>query len=357
MTIYIEDTVRNNLASWCLEAVGRGVATGAIINPFASPTAANGYKQSARTTVDRLVAGSAEVWFDPLTHALQMPAVGDFRYYDEWDLWGGNRGDLETEASRQDHVRRVFAIQDDLEVPHLAPTILLHTPESTTSERALEMAEYAVSLDPACRLTVAGDAAFWAAGNALDAHVGALAQLEPGGWSLVCARPYSLLPVPADENEVYGVCRTTFALQEYAPVHISHGDLAGLPAAAAGATSLGSGWDPRQRVCAYASFSARDADGEGGQWFQQVTFQGLLSLTANREAELLFQRDPALAQALLYGATVPPGPKEKFLHHAEVLTAVSLALSIGGQAAYDALNQLYTNAERDWARGCCSRHG
>ena len=55
---------------------------------------------------------------------LQMGGVGDFRYYDEFDLWGGPRGDLTTHANRDEHVRKVFDVQDSLGAPHLAPTVL-----------------------------------------------------------------------------------------------------------------------------------------------------------------------------------------------------------------------------------------
>jgi hypothetical protein len=349
VTILIEDTVRNNLVTWTLEALERDLCGGAVLNPFASPVTGNGYKQAAQTTVQRLSAQGADVWFDPLTHALQMPAVGDFRYYDEWDLWGGAVGDLGTDAARRDHVRRVFEIQDRLGSSHLAPTQLLHTAESTTSQTTLELSEVAVEADQTCRLAIAGDTSFWASGSALDAHVGALAQLEPASWSLVYAHPYSVLPVPADERAIEGLCRTTLSLQAYGPVHISHGDLPGLPAAAAGASSLGTGWDPRQRVCAYASFSARESGGDGGQWFQQVTFQGLLSLLPGREAAILFTADRGLAQRLLAGSAIPPGPKERFLHHIEVLNDVMDGLPIDRRAAHLQLADIYDQAIVNWA--------
>ncbi|MGH3600344.1 MAG: hypothetical protein ACRDQH_08710 [Pseudonocardiaceae bacterium] len=117
-----------------------------------------------------------------------MPNVGDFRYYDEWDLWSGTRDALTTAGDMRDHVRRVFAIQDTLGTPHLAPAILLNSPSSSTSQAALQLAEIAAEEDPKCYVTVAGDGAFWSGGPALDAHVGALAQIEPAGWFLVVAR-------------------------------------------------------------------------------------------------------------------------------------------------------------------------
>jgi hypothetical protein len=348
LTLLIEDTARNTLATWAGEVVTAGLATGAVISPFSTPRHRTSYKQSARETVRRLQADGADVWLDPQTHALQMPAVGDFRYYDDWPLWAGPRGQLSSAADMRGHVERVFDEQDALGVPHLAPTILLHSPQSPTSRQALDLARIAVETEVSCRLSIAGDAAFWASGGALDAHVGGLAQLEPDGWWIVVVRNFTVLPAPAMGEEVHGVCRTARALSEDGPVHISHGDLAGLPAIAAGASTVGTGWDSRQRVCGYASYEARTATGDGGQWFQQATLEGLLSLITRADANLLAQRDAALANRLLPGA-VPPGPKEAFLHHVEVLTRVIGELrALAPPGAHAQLMARYAAARTDW---------
>lgn len=350
MHLLVEDTARNNLVSWTKRAVEAGTARGAVLSPFASPRLNNGFKQSARQTADRLRDCEAEFWFDPATHALQMPNVGDFRYYQDWDLWApGATNVLESKGDQRDHIRRVFSIQDDLEAPHLAPTVLLHSPQSTTSQRALEMAEIAVEEDPQCYVTVAGDSAFWAAGNVLDAHVGGLSQITPAGWFLVVARNQAVLPVPAAQEEVHGLCRTTRALSEDGPVHISHGDLAALPALVAGAGSIGTGWDPRQRVCAYNSYAQRGTGGDGGQWFVQTTLRGLLSLLARADTELLNSGDAALATTLLPG-NVPPGPPEVWDHHAQVLHNLATELVPGSEASYQTLKAAYGAARTDWNR-------
>jgi hypothetical protein len=348
MTLFIEDTARNNLASWTLAASAQEHVRGAVLSPFLTPRSSGRYKQSARETVKRLRDNDLEVWLDPETHALQMPAAGDFRYYDAWPLWGGPRGQLNTDADMRGHVEHVFQVQEDLDVPHLAPTILLHSPQSESSQAALRLAQTTIDLDPDCRIAIVGDAAFWASGRALDAHIGALAQLEPAGWWITVARGLTYLPVQAIPEEIHGVCRTVRALSEDGPVHVSHGDLAGLPAIAAGAETLGTGWDPRQRICAYSSYEERDNAGDGGQWFKQATLSGLLSLLTNADAELLAQQDVTLATRLLPGS-VPPGPKEAFLHHAEVLS--DIVTSLDGMTPRDAHRHLrasYEAAHQDW---------
>ncbi|MEJ7787470.1 MAG: hypothetical protein WKF96_21915 [Solirubrobacteraceae bacterium] len=306
-----------------------------------------GWKASAKDAVRRMQEAGAEVFFDPETHALQTPAVGDWRYYDEWDLWPAAGRRLDTDAHKQEHLRRVFGVQDDLGVPRLAPTILLHSAQSTSSTQALELAHLAIDADPRCVLAIVGDGTFWAAGSALDAHIGALAQLEPAGWWLTVARPLAILPASAVPSEIHGLCRTARALSEDAPVHISHGDLAGLPAISAGAATLGTGWDPRQRVSAYASYAARDPDAEGGSWFGQVTLEGVLSLLVGSEIRVLADRAPALAAAMLPG-TVPPGPKEAWEHHARLLHQLVQELDVTAAGAYDRLRDRYLAARAQW---------
>jgi hypothetical protein len=350
MSLLVEDTARNNLASWTIRAVEAGHARGGVISPFTTPRLGTTYKQSGDKTAERLRDANADVWFDAATHALQMPNVGDFRYYDDWPLWPGAKGMLETDGDQRDHIERVFAIQDGLQAPHLGPTILLHSPQSNTSQRALRMAEIATGLDPGCHITIAGDSAFWAGGSALDAHIGGLAQVEPAGWFLVVTRNIAVLPVPAAQEEVHGLCRTARALSEDGPVHISHGDLAGLPAIVAGASSVGTGWDPRQRVCAYASYEQRTAGGDGGQWFAQKTLRGLLSLLGRAETLLLATQNAELAARLLPGATVPPGAQEGWDHHASVLSGLVTSLQPAGAASYESLQNLYTAARTDWGQ-------
>jgi hypothetical protein len=349
VTLLIEDTARNNLARWTIDAIERGVAIGAILSPFVTGVRGSSYKQGAQQTVERIHDAGGQVWLDATTHALQMPSVGDFRYYDQWDFWGGEAGDLSSRPMLSDHVARVFEVQSGLGVSHLAPTLLLHHPESTTSERALELAQIAMELDPTAYISIAGDSAFWAAGEALDAHVGALAQLEPPGWFVTIARAIPVLPASVYADEVFGLCRTARSLSEESTFHVSHGDLAGLPAVAAGATSVGTGWDPRQRVCSYANYMEREETNGGGAWLTRVTFEGLLSVLVRQEAELLMSQDNGRATRLLPGGLPPAGPEEAFLWHATTLSRVVRELvALDNEAAFRSLLVRYEEAQDEW---------
>jgi hypothetical protein len=349
MTVLVEDTPRNNLAAWTCEAVADGIVTGAALSPFSSPWVGNTYKPSVHRIVAQLHDAGAEVWLDPATHALQMPGVGDFRYYDGWDLWGGARGDLTTRASRRDHVLRVLGVQSDLALPRLAPTVLLHAATGGAVDTAFSLAEEAVGAEPSSWVTMAGSPTFWAEEDALDAFVGALVQLGAQGFFVIVVRPTADLPTAANADEVAGLCRTARSLEQFGAVHVSHGDLAALPAVAAGAQSVGTGWDTRQRVCNYTSYVARDPSTGGGGWFKRPTFDGLFGFLARADAERLFAQDAALGVRLHPGSLHPDAPKEAFLHHAACLRNVTETLrGLDFEPAFRHLSQAYATSVADW---------
>ena len=352
MSILIQDSARNNLASWTERAVRDGAALGAVLSPFASPVTGNGYKIDASAIASRVKASGGQFWFDPTTHALQMPQVGDFRYYDQWDLWAGagQRGDLDSEPNQRAHIQRVFAVQDALSAPRLAPTILLHSAQSQTSQRALQLST--VAMEEAngrpVWLSIVGDTHFWSAQGELDAHIGALDQLEPAGWFITVVRPQAAVPVPAHADEVAGVMRTVYALSHDRQVIIGHGDLAALPAIAAGASALGTGWDIRQRVCAYSDYAARGDGGDGGQWYQRPTLEVLLGDMKSNEYQVFRSQNLAYAESLTPG-TFSAGPERAFRHHAQVLSRITEQLvPLHGEPRVRALRDRYTRAEAEW---------
>jgi len=352
--ILVEDSPRNTVAKWSSEASDQGLIDGVIVSPFCTSTVTNGYKPTGEVLLQRLLDdGVANLWFDAGTHALQMPAAGDFRFYDTWDLWGGSRGNLNSTATQREHIRRVFHVQSNLDVPLLCPTVLLDNPVSQASQRSLEMAR--IGLDIAQErgapvfLTIAGSSTFWSAADSLDAHVGALAQLESDGWFLVQARYDASMPVPATANEVFGLCRTARSLGEDAFVHVSHGDFAALPAIAAGADSIGTGWDTRQRVCAYASYVERPPAGDGGGWFKRPSHRGLFGFLHRQHAELVATGDAALSRRLVPGVLPADAAQESFEHHAATLQAlVDDLLSRGLRDRYEHLLREYNTAIDNW---------
>lgn len=351
MTTLIEDSPRSFQAQWIGDAFLTGSAEGAVLTPWATPwhhRGGPGKKPGIRERSAQLREMGIPVWFDATTHALQMGGVGDFRYYDEFDLWDGARGALHSNVERDSHIRKVFGIQDELQAARLAPTILLHTGLSQTSVAALDMARRAISTDPSSWMTVAGTNPFWSSGGDLDAHIGALAALKPQGWFLAVARPVNEIPAPATREEVFGLCRTVRALSESAPVHVSHGDFAGLPAVAAGATSVGTGWDKRQRVLSYSDYAARMNGGSGGAWYERPSYRGLLGSLSTTEAQVLRSRAEAFEASL--GGAPAPGPKEAFLRHAEVLSAsVERVRAAGGyQERWMHLRAEYRAAATNW---------
>lgn len=101
MTTFIEDSPRPFQAGWIAEAQRAGTASGAVITPWASPLGhrgGSGNKPGIANRVDEFRAAGVSYWFDATTHALQMPGVGDFRYYADYNLWGGPVGDLTQDA-------------------------------------------------------------------------------------------------------------------------------------------------------------------------------------------------------------------------------------------------------------------
>lgn len=331
-------------------AIDRGQASAVVIDPWLSPLnhRTGNVKPGLAVRTADLSAQGIPFWLDPMTHVLDMPGARDLSYYSEYALWAGTRGDLTTPALRQDHARRVVQLQSSIGARALAPTTLLPTGLNNLSIIALDLARLTLDADPDAYLSVAGVGTFWADGSDLDAHVGALAALTPTGWFLSFAQATNELPVRLTAEQVYGICRTVRALSENAPVYISHGDFAALPAVAAGAFGVGTGWDKRQRVVSFTDYGPRDPASQG-RWNKRPALAGLLSTLSEREGELLGQQDPALASRL-GGLPNPPQVPQIFEKHIEQLSrAVGQVVAAGTyEPRFRALDAMYDAARVNW---------
>jgi hypothetical protein len=352
VTTFIEDSPRPNLVTWMKGAIDRGQASAVVLDPWLSPLnhRTGNVKPGLAVRTQDLRTQGIPYWLDPMTHVLDMPGARDFAYYSEYDLWAGSRGDLTAPNLRLEHVRKVLQLQASVGARALGPTALLPTGLNNLSTIALDLARLTLDEDASAFLSVAGVGTFWADGPDLDAHVGALAALAPQGWFISFAQPTNDPPVRLTPDQVFGICRTVRALSENAPVYVSHGDFAGLPAIAAGAFGVGTGWDKRQRVVSFPDYGPRDP-GSQGRWNKRPAFAGLLGTLSETEGQLLGAQDPALA-ARLGGLPNPPQVPQIFEKHVEQLSqAVGqvLAAGLAYEPRFRALDAMYDAARANWA--------
>lgn len=341
--------------TWTSGELRAGRLAGAILTPFHTPVAPEGggggrTREHAEYCVTAYRGCGADVMFDAMTHVATLPGVSLFARYDRYDLWpGGNRGDLTTATRRDRHVERVLEVQAGLGLPSLAPTVSLDSPVGSRVTSARAMARRARQLDNQTWFSVFGTSAFWEGGHQLDSFVGSLAQERPAGWLIGVMRPRLSYPAPGiTAEEIEGLARTTHSLSRRAPVIVSHGDFAALPAVAAGAIGLGTGWDLRQRVLTASAFAPVT---ETRRASFRVSAQGLIGALRRANAEALAASDRRLAQRLLPGS-VPQDLVAAFRHHFSVLRSIQTDIDgrARGRVRSHRLRTLYTDATRNWAR-------
>lgn len=323
MTIYLQDGRRGGHLRWALEAIGLNLAEGVVISPFHTPRVAAPYHRSAAEVIDGVGGAGAEVLFDPSTHAALLPGSNDRVHYDTWQLWGTSGIGLATDAQRLEHLERVFARQDGLGAPHFAPTLPLDSPTGADAASALRTAQLARSFDPSAWQAIAGRRSFWRSGSDLDAHVGQLASLRAPSWSLTVVN--DIVPDNApdmdDADAFAGLCRTVHSLSQRSRVIVAYADYAGLPAVAAGASAIGTGWDRGMRFLDPLSFQLT-SDGIRIP-ASYVTQGGLLSVLRRDTADAIERLDVSLGTRLR-GGPMPQNDAEERVHHlAQLGAAVS----------------------------------
>lgn len=349
--VLIHDGRRIGHRKWCVEAISSGSADGVVLNPFATPRVAEPRHPSASDMAHAVRGARGEVVFDAMTHALFLPATNKRDFYDAWELWGQSGPSLDGRGQQLAHVERVFDRQGQIGAPNLAPTLQLHSPQSPDAYLVRDMARVARGLDADCWQSLVGTRAFWAAGAQLDAYVGSLAALRAPVWMITVANELVADHVPdLTAIEAFaGLCRTVHSLSLRSRVVVAYGDFAALPAVAAGADTVGSGWDRGQRTFDPLAFRV-DSDPGIRIPASYVTQGGLNSVLRRDTAEAIERWDPARARGIR-GGQMPPSDQAQRMHHLFQLRSavgqIDGAGSVRG-ARVDELRSRYRSASTDF---------
>jgi hypothetical protein len=325
MTVLIHDGRRGGHLRWLERALQAGVADGVVISPFHTPRIASPRNPAGGTVAGRVAGMSLEVVFDATTHARLLPGSDDLVHYDTWGLWGPSGVGLDTASRRVEHVELVFQRQLDLSTPFLAPTLTLDQPSGSDADDALATATVARSLQPDAWQSLSGRRSFWRAGSALDAYVGQLAQLRAPVWTITVVNDIVLdnMPDMADGEAFEGLCRTVHSLSLRSRVIVLHADYTGLPAIAAGANTLGSGWDRGQRFLDPLSFQLSSP---GIRIAASYVTHGNLAAVLRRDVgDVVATLGPTIADALR-GGPLPPNDAAEHHHHLGCLREITDAV-------------------------------
>lgn len=347
--LLIHDGRRPGHLMWSREAIAAGVADGVILTPFSTPRVSVPRHPSAVDLASDIQGVGGEVIFDAMTHAALMDQTDKFDFYDDWDLWGPPGKGLDNQARRLAHVERVFAHQDQIGTPHLAPTLNINSPLSRAATHALETARLARGLDKGTWQSIVGSRAFWASGSRLDAHVGILASLRAPVWVVTVTNEAVAdnLPDLADTAAFEGLCRSIHSLSLRSRVVVAHADFGGLPGVAAGADSLGTGWDRGQRT--FDPLSFRQGDGSPRRTASYVTQGGLLSVLRRDAGDVIEQWNPSRAQ-IMRGGPMPASDQVERTHHFRQLRDLVAAIDSAPTRSQrvETLRQRYGQAVQDY---------
>lgn len=321
--ILIHDSRVVGHRKWSRDAVDAGHAAGMIVTPFTTPRIAEDRHPNAATLADDMQDLGGSFIFDPMTHIRQLSTTNKIEFYDQWDLWPGGIRGLDTSGARAAHVERVFEVQDSLQAPALAPTVQLSDPVSRDADTALELARVARGLSNNAWHSLVGTRQFWSAGAALDGYVGSLATLRARVWVITVANEVVLDSEPDMKNTdaFVGLCRTVRSLSRRSRVILSYADYAGLPAVAAGADTLGTGWHRAQKTFD-PNAGAWHIDSDPGIRRQaEYVTQGALHAVLRRDTADQIARWNAGRAAIIRGGPMPPSANIQRMHHLRQLTS------------------------------------
>jgi hypothetical protein len=348
--VLIHDGRRIGHRKWCVDAIAGGAADGVVLNPFATPRVAEPRHPSASDLARAVRGANGEVVFDAMTHALFLPGTNKRDFYDAWELWGSAGADLEGTARQLTHVERVFDRQSQVGAPNLAPTLQLQSPQSPNAHVARDLARVARGLDKDCWQSLVGTRSFWSSGPHLDAYIGSLAALRAPVWMITVANELVVDHVPdlTDTAAFAGLCRTVHSLSLRSRVIVAHGDFAGLPAVAAGADTVGSGWDRAQRTFDPLAFRV-DSD-PGIRIPASYVTQGALHSILRRDTAEAIERWNAGRARTIRGGPMPPSDQAQRLHHLRQLRSAVLQIIAAGsrQDRVDELRNRYRAAVSDY---------
>lgn len=356
MTILLHDGRRNAHATWLKESISAGLVTGAVLNPFLTPRVSAPAKPSAADIVtdlraNTLVGGTPpEVLFDSATWAAALAGTNLWDDYDSWPLWPHHaRGDLSDAGAIVEHVRAVFAVQSSLGVPYLAPTVAVDTPNGQAAQTAIDLASEANRQQRGCMITVCGTNTFWRSGAALDAYVGRLARLRPAVCYVIPLRDRAGYPTDlSDTDATSGWLRTIHSLALRYRVIAAYTDHLGAIAAAAGADTVGTGWDQGQRVCTPDTFRT---SAPGGTTVNYSPHPGLLARFNVTGARGLRDLATSFAEAMRWGHAIPNDMREHREQHFRALGEQIEAVRAAGPShadRYSVVRTAFAGAALSW---------
>ncbi|MGW1708257.1 hypothetical protein ACWCP8_22725 [Streptomyces sp. NPDC002206] len=295
--------------------------------------------------------GSAEVILDPMTHARLLAGTNKLEDYETWGLWGSSGIGLNTTTRRIEHVERVFGRQSELGLPRLSPTLAVGAANSAEADQAVETARVARGIDRDCYQSFVGTLDLFASGAALDAYVGRLAGLRASTWvvTLIPTASTNLVgDLAASTAALAGWLRTIHSLSARSRVIVQNCDFIGLLAAAAGADTVGSGWDRSMKV--FDSGSYQLSSGSPRIPASYVTQKMLLAVLRRSLADDIQRLDPQRAE-VLRGGRMPLNEAHQRVHHLRAIRdLVSDIYQFRNRADSVAiLRNLYEDALREYS--------
>lgn len=347
MPVFIHDGRRPGHMGWISAALSSGVADGAIISPFHTPRVASPRNPSGLSVAQAVRSAGGELIFDATTHGALLPNANDLIHYDTWNLWGQTGRGLDTDVRRLDHLERVFARQDQLGSISLAPTLTLDSPDGVRADHAMLTAQAASGLRATCAQSLAGRRSFWRAGAALDAYIGRLASLRAPTWVITVVHDTvaDSMPDLADIDAFVGLARTVHSLSLRSRVILAQSDYAGLPFVAAGANTIGAGWDRGMRFFDPASFQAA-TDSAIRIAASYVTHGNLAMVLRRTVADVIDSVGSTIGEALRDGP-MPPTTQAQRHHHLSCLRGTVECINRCADRAsrVQELLHLYTGAQ------------